>query len=67
MNERGRCLQWAQREIGVRRALGASDQSIVRLLLGHGGRQLGIVLLAATYIPTHKALSVAIVGALRRD
>jgi len=30
------------REIGVRRALGASDGVIVTMLLGHGGRQLGI-------------------------
>jgi predicted permease len=35
------------REIGVRRALGATDTGIVRLLLGQGGRQLGIGALIA--------------------
>src|SRR5215210_2427243 len=31
-----------RREIGVRRALGATDASIVQLLLSQGGRQLGV-------------------------
>ena len=87
------------REIGVRRALGATDGGIVRLLLGQGGRQLGVgavvalplltvvgigfsrffpigavlavttgvlvaativgVVLAATYLPTRRALRVS--------
>jgi len=87
------------REIGVRRALGATDAGIVRLLLGQGGRQLGVgavialpllgvtgvgfskfvpiatalavttgvlvaativgVVLAATYLPTRRALRVS--------
>ena len=86
------------REIGVRRALGATDAGIVRLLLGQGGRQLGVgavialpllvvtgigfskffpiattlavtmgalvaativgVVLAATYLPTRRALRI---------
>jgi len=86
------------REIGVRRALGATDGGIVRLLLTQGGRQLGIgavialpllvvtgvgfakffpiatalavttgllvaltivsVVLAATYLPTRRALRI---------
>ncbi len=35
------------REIGVRRALGATNRSIVLLLLGQGGRQLGVGALIA--------------------
>lgn len=35
------------REIGVRRALGASDNNVTRLLLGQGGRQLGVGVLIA--------------------
>ena len=95
------------REIGVRRALGATDGGIVRLLLGQGGRQLGIgavialplllaigigfskffpiapglavatgvfvattivaVVLAATYLPTRRALAVSPRQALWSD
>ena len=95
------------REIGVRRALGATDGAIVRALLGQGGRQLGVgalvalplmivvgvgfahffplgvaltvatgvavaaaivgVVLAATYVPTRKAMAVAPSVALWRD
>ena len=35
------------REIGIRRALGATDRTILALLLGQGGRQLGIGALVA--------------------
>ncbi|MEW5915111.1 MAG: ABC transporter permease [Gemmatimonadota bacterium] len=35
------------REVGVRRALGASDANLTRLLVGQGGRQLGIGALIA--------------------
>ena len=35
------------REIGIRRALGATDRSILALLLGQGGRQLGVGALVA--------------------
>jgi ABC-type antimicrobial peptide transport system permease subunit len=95
------------REIGVRRALGATNASITQLLLGQGGRQLGVgavvalpvmllvgvgfshyfpialalsvticalvsltivgVVLAATYLPTRKVLSVEVREALWRD
>ena len=37
-----RAIGQRTREIGVRRALGATDTNIVQLLLGQGGRQLGV-------------------------
>jgi predicted permease len=45
------------REIGVRRALGATDGGIVRLLLGQGGRQLGIG--AAIALPLLLVIGIA--------
>ena len=42
-----RSIGLRKREIGVRRALGASDASVTRLLLGQGGRQLGVGALIA--------------------
>ena len=95
------------REIGVRRALGASDRAIVAMLLGQGGRQIGIgalialpftfaigwafslvfpvspavsiatalsvsgaislIVLAATWVPTRRAIAIAPQDALRRE
>jgi predicted permease len=95
------------REIGIRRALGATDRGVVQMLLGQGSRQLGIgvaiatplmlgvgvgfwmyfpvglaipvvgallvsavivgVVLAATYLPTRRALGVTVTDALRAD
>ncbi len=45
-----RSIGLRKREIGVRRALGASDASVTRLLLGQGGRQLGVGTLIAAPI-----------------
>ncbi|MCC6318569.1 MAG: ABC transporter permease [Gemmatimonadaceae bacterium] len=45
-----RAIGLRRREIGVRRALGASDASVTRLLLTQGGRQLGIGTLIAAPI-----------------
>ncbi|MBK6485814.1 MAG: ABC transporter permease [Gemmatimonadetes bacterium] len=42
-----RSIGLRRREIGVRRALGASDASLTRLLLSQGGRQLGVGTLVA--------------------
>ncbi len=102
-----RSIGQRSREIGVRRALGATDGSIVRLLLTQGGRQVGVgalvalppmlavsagfahffpvgigltiatgvlvvativgVVLAATYVPTRRALATPVLSALGRD
>lgn len=102
-----RSIGMRTREIGVRRALGATERNIQRLLLGQGGRQLGIgavvalplmlfvgiaftrvvpvaplvaiasatavtlaivaVVLAATWIPTRRALRVSPRDALWRE
>ncbi len=43
-----RSIGLRRREIGVRRALGASDASVTRLLLVQGGRQVGVGALIAT-------------------
>lgn len=46
------------REIGVRRALGATDAGVARLLLGQGGRQLGVGTLVA--LPLLVAIGLAV-------
>jgi predicted permease len=45
------------REIGVRRALGATDANVTRLLLTQGGRQLGLGTIAAAPIVTLAGLA----------
>ncbi len=46
-----RSIGLRRREIGVRRALGASDAIVTRLLLAQGGRQLGVgTLIAAPFL-----------------
>lgn len=52
-----RAIGLRTREVGVRRALGASDASVTRLLLAQGGRQLGVGALAAA--PLLVAVGVA--------
>jgi predicted permease len=52
-----RSISQRTREIGVRRALGATDATIVRLLLGQGGRQIGVGALVA--LPAMLAIGVA--------
>jgi predicted permease len=57
-----RSVSQRTREIGVRRALGASDLGIVRLLMREGGWQLGIGLL--TTAPVMVAASAALTQVL---
>jgi predicted permease len=45
-----RSIGLRKREVGVRRALGASDANVTRLLVGQGGRQLGMGTLIAAPI-----------------
>jgi predicted permease len=52
-----RAIGLRRRELAVRRALGASDGSIQRLLLGQGGRQLGVGAVVA--LPLMLAVGVA--------
>jgi hypothetical protein len=42
-----RSIGQRSREIGIRRALGATDSVVARLLVGQGGRQLGVGVLIA--------------------
>jgi predicted permease len=51
-----RAIGLRTREIGVRRALGASDANVTRLLVGQGGRQLGVGALFAAPIMAGVAL-----------
>lgn len=60
-----RAVAQRTREVGVRRALGASGGAVARLLLGQGARQLGVGTLAAA--PALVAIGIAATRALPLD
>ncbi len=60
-------------EVGVRMALGATRRDVVRMVVKEGasmtvlGIVLGVVALAATAVPAHRAASINPVSSLRGD